>query len=110
MCLRPLGMPSRYRPARTLWRLDDACWTEVWDDRSQTGFKRLFNVGQQVIRILDAGGIAHQAIMNPQPLAFLRRQFVVRHQCRLFHQAFHPTQARGDVRDTQRIDEGTRLL
>ena len=65
MCLRLLSMPSRYRPARTLWYLDDARWTEVWDDRSQTDFECLFNVGQQVLRILYTGGIAHQAITNP---------------------------------------------
>ncbi len=59
--------------------------TEVWYDRSQTDFERLLNVGQQVIRIFYASGIAHQAITNPQPLAFLRRQLVVRHQRRLFH-------------------------
>ena len=63
----------------------DSCWTEVWSDRSQTDFERLLNVGQQVIRILYPRGIAHQAITNPQPLAFFRRQFVVRHQRRLFH-------------------------
>ena len=63
----------------------DARWTEVWYDRSQTDFERLLNVSQQVIRIFYASGIAHQAITNPQPLAFLRRQFVVRHQRRLFH-------------------------
>jgi hypothetical protein len=54
-------------------------------DRSQTDFERLLNIGEQVIRIFYAGGIAHQAITNPQPLAFLRRKFVVRHQRRLFH-------------------------
>ena len=76
---------SRYRPSRTLRRLDDARWPKVWYVRSQTDFERLLNVGQQVIRIFYAGGIAHQAITNPQPLAFLRRKFVVRHQRRLFH-------------------------
>ena len=60
VCLRLLSMPSRYRPARMLWYLDDAHWTEVWDDRSETDFECLFNVGQQVLRILDASGVAHQ--------------------------------------------------
>src|SRR5262245_31334839 len=85
VCFDDVAGRAPARAPRTLWRLDDTRWTKVGYDRSQTDFERLLNVGQHVIRIFYAGGIAHQAITNPQPLAFLRRKFVVRHQRRLFH-------------------------
>ena len=73
--------------------------------------ERLFQVGDQILHVLDAHREAHQAVVDAQCRALVGRNRGVRHQRRMLDQAFDASQAFGQRKDLAAFEEtpGTRL-
>src|SRR6478752_609085 len=67
--------------------------------------ERLGEVGDQVADVLDADGIADERVLDADLEALLGAELIEAHQGRLFDQALHAAERRGDTGDAARVDQ-----
>src|SRR3989442_15274692 len=64
----------------------------------------LREVGHEVVRILDAHGVANEVVLDADLEALLGRQLVEAHDRGLLDEALPPAERRGDIGDRARVD------
>src|SRR5262245_26030362 len=73
-----------------------------------TRLERLAEVRDELVRVLDADGVADEVVLHADRLSLLRRELVEAHERGLLDEALHAAEARRDLGDRRRVHDAAR--
>src|SRR5436190_358345 len=77
-------------------------------ERRKTLIQRVLELGDQVLDMLDADRQAHEAVADAEAGAHVLRQRGVRHDRRVFDQAFYPAETLGEGEELAALEKAAR--